>query len=364
MKIAFAADYRSPFTENFLAALGEEMGRRGHEVLGESPPESIPPDVNVVINVTDARAPRANYSRADVSNFVCTVAETREPSENLEREAYGVLVKTMSNLLVYAVHREEGGASYLVTPELGFREVPHDGDHVRRVVDQVEGIADVTFMIGNDVAEDLPPELHGGDRLTEALGRAGRRLDGLGLLPSVLPLDEILSERDRRMLEKVFGVKQLSYGNVSVRRDRESFWMSGRGVDKSNLKVVGKDILLVTGADEGRRTVRVSVPPGHGATARVSVDAFEHYLVYRDFPGVGAIVHAHAWLPGIESTLQNYPCGSRELAYEVLELIRRQPDPDNAVVGLRNHGVTATGPDLETIFERVGDRLERQVPMV
>src|SRR5262249_47025515 len=132
----------------------------------------------------------------------------------------------------------------------------------------------------------------------------------------------------------------------------------------ADLLVIGRDILLVTGFDPGRLAMRVSVPPGTDPASRVSVDAIEHFKIYRDYPSVGAIIHVHAWLPGIDSTLQNYPCGSMELADEVLSLVRKAPDPDNAVVGLKNHGVTVTGPDVETVFERIAPRLQRQVPMV
>jgi ribulose-5-phosphate 4-epimerase/fuculose-1-phosphate aldolase len=364
MKIAFASDYRSSRMDELVAGLRSELAGRGHEILPDRAPETIPPDVNIVFNITNAAEPKANYLRASSSNFVCTLAETCQPSEDLHREAYRVLIKTLSNLLAYGVHRDSGSASYLVTPELGFREVPHGDDHLRRIADQVLAISDVRFVIENELVEDLPPELHEGDEVTASMARIGRKINSLGLLPSVLPLDEILTERDRRMLMKVFGVKQLSYGNLSARRDVSSFWMTGRGVDKSNLKTIGKDILLVTGYDAERIRMRLSVPPGTDPTSRASVDAIEHYKIYREFPGVGAMIHVHAWLAGIESTLQNYPCGSEELADEVLALVRRAPDPDNAVVGLKNHGVTVTGPDLDTIYDRIAGRLERQVPMV
>ena len=364
LKIAFAADYDSAFMSGLAAELRSEMSSRGHEILPACRPEEIPPDVDIVFNITGAASPRANYLRARASNFICTLAETAAPSADVKREAYTVLVKTMSNLLAYAVHRPGTATSYLVTPELGFREIPHGPRHARRIAEQVLVTADVRFVMDNELVEDLPPELHGGDAVTQAMARVGGKLDRVGLLPSVLPLEEILSERERRLLQKLFGVKQFSYGNISARRDRASFWMSGRGVNKADLRVVGRDILLVTGFDEERLRMRVSVPPGADPASRVSVDAVEHFKIYREFPRVGAIIHVHGWLPGIDSTLQSYPCGSLELANEVLELVRRAPDPDNAVVGLRNHGVTATGPDLDTIFERIGSCLERQVPMV
>ena len=71
----------------------------------------------------------------------------------------------------------------------------------------------------------------------------------------------------------------------------------------------------------------------------------------------------HAWVEGIEATEINYPCGTAELAERVAELMAAAPDPAHAVVGLRNHGITATGESLTEILDRIEPRLLRQVPM-
>ena len=96
---------------------------------------------------------------------------------------------------------------------------------------------------------------------------------------------------------------------------------------------------------------------------RVSVDAIEHWMIYQAHPGVGAILHVHAWLDGITATELNFPCGTEELARSVSALIDDEPDPDHAVVGLRNHGITATGESLDEILERIGSKVVLQVPM-
>jgi ribulose-5-phosphate 4-epimerase/fuculose-1-phosphate aldolase len=96
----------------------------------------------------------------------------------------------------------------------------------------------------------------------------------------------------------------------------------------------------------------------------VSVDAVEHELIYRTFPGVGAIVHVHAWVDGIVCTRQNYPCGTIDLAEEVVRMLRETPVPGRAVVGLKNHGITVTGPDLDDIFGRLEGRLRTEVRMI
>jgi ribulose-5-phosphate 4-epimerase/fuculose-1-phosphate aldolase len=138
--------------------------------------------------------------------------------------------------------------------------------------------------------------------------------------------------------------------------------MSASGVDKSRLRQVGRDILLVVGADPDARAIHLSVPPDV-RPRRVSVDAIEHHAIYREHPRVGAILHVHAWMEGIASTDVNFPCGTLELAEAVAELVRRAPDPARAVVGLKNHGLTITGASLDEIFARTEGRILRQVPM-
>jgi len=68
-------------------------------------------------------------------------------------------------------------------------------------------------------------------------------------------------------------------------------------------------------------------------------------------------------MDGVRATDVNFPCGTVQLAEAVADLVRCSPDPDRAVVGQRNHGLTITGPSLDEIFERVEGRLVRNVPM-
>jgi ribulose-5-phosphate 4-epimerase/fuculose-1-phosphate aldolase len=208
-----------------------------------------------------------------------------------------------------------------------------------------------------------------GDEQTLAIGRAGERLAALELLPAAFPVEDLLSARDLRHMMLLYGIGGLSYGNVSARRlpPVESdlgpeFWMSASGVDKSNLRLVGRDVLLVRGYDAGHDAMVLSVPPDR-PTNRVSVDAIEHWMIYREHPRVGAILHVHAWIEGTVATEINYPCGTLELAASVAELVRSAPDPSRAVVGQRNHGLTITGHSLDEIFERVGEKIIRNVPM-
>jgi hypothetical protein len=217
-------------------------------------------------------------------------------------------------------------------------------------------------VIDNEFRRDLEPELWQGDDLTRELAAAGRRLGRLGLLPAPFPVEELVSERDLRQIKRLYAIGGLSYGNLSARKDGARFWMSASGVDKSQLEEPGRDILLVSGFDAAARTIILSVPPGV-EPRRVSVDAIEHWMIYQQNPAVGAILHVHAWIDGIDATDINYPCGTAELASSVASLIAAQPEPANTVVGLRNHGITATGENLGEILDRIEPHLLRHVPM-
>jgi len=136
--------------------------------------------------------------------------------------------------------------------------------------------------------------------------------------------------------------------------------MSASGVDKSNLREIGRDILMVKDYDPEKNAMILQVPPNI-VPKRVSVDAIEHWMIYREHPEVGAIIHVHAWMEGVPSTQFNYPCGTYQLA--VAEKVREAPDPARAVVGLKNHGLTITGRSIDDILERIEGKLIPQVPM-
>ncbi len=366
MKAAYVIDPRADRLVPLLREMGDLLAARGFDVspVGEPPPR----DVKLVLHATVPEIDRVLYVRPDPSVFVATVVESPDGSrwadvESLKRDTYRVLVKTMSNVVVHRVggDGEFGGKVHFMTPELGFRTRPDEG-LARRIVDYVAPLAESKVVIRNRLDEDLPEELWQGDEIARSLMAHGRKLAEMNLLPQVFDIRSLLDERDLRLAMKIFGLKQLSYGNLSARRDAGTFWMTGRGVDKGNLREIGRDVFLVKGYDPETATILLSVPPGTDPTARVSVDAIEHYKIYRAVPEVGAIVHVHAWLPGVPATLQSWPCGTEQLADEVRDLVLAAPDPSRAVIGLRNHGLTITGRSLEEIFERIEGKLVQEIP--
>jgi ribulose-5-phosphate 4-epimerase/fuculose-1-phosphate aldolase len=321
-------------------------------------------DAELVVNFTSAERPRP-FRRRSQGTFVISVVEAAERPDDLLRAAYPLLVRSLSNLFLFVTPGAEGPEFNFVTLEQGYytvRRGTDDGEFFAEVYRRIAPLASSRLVINNVFQEDLPASLHEGNANTAALQEAGARLDAMDLLPAAFPIADLLDDREKQHLKRLFGIGGLSYGNLSVREDAASFWMSARGVDKGRLEGIGRDILLIRGFDVERHAMVVSVPPGIEPRS-ASVDAIEHWLLYSAYPGIGAIVHIHAWMEGIVSTTVNFPCGTYELAQEVAEKVREQPDPTRAVVGLKNHGLTITGRSLEDIFARIEGRIIRQIPM-
>jgi hypothetical protein len=324
--------------------------------------EAATADTRVVLHITSHESPKP-FRRASASTFVVGVIEAPERPSDLLAAAYPYLVRSLANLGVYLLPSEPLPVPVFVTLEQGVYEVGGEDteSYFGAVYGRVAPLALSRLVIANEFVPDLGADV---DEL--AIGRlaaAGRRLDQLGLLPAPFPLEGILGPRELRHVKMLFSVGGLSYGNLSVRSDDTSFWMSGSGVDKSDMTEVGRDMLLVTGFDADARSMTLSVPPAVQQPGRVSVDAIEHWMIYHRHPEVGAIVHAHAWMPDVVTTQINYPCGTVELASAVADLVAAAPEPGRAVIGQKNHGLTITGPDLDDIFERIEGRAEPRVPM-
>jgi ribulose-5-phosphate 4-epimerase/fuculose-1-phosphate aldolase len=318
-----------------------------------------PGDAALVVNLIAPEAP-APFRRHARGTYVVALYEAPFDAGGMLAASYPLLVRSLSNLVLGVAD----GAVWFTTMERGCYAVraTESATLADEVLRHLLPLAGARLVIDNEFRPDLEPELWDGDELTAQIGAAGEAIDRLGLLPAPFPLEDLLDERDLRHVKRLYGIGGLSYGNLSARKDGRRFWMSASGVDKSRLVRPGRDVLLVSDYDPGRRVIILSVPPGV-EPRRVSVDAIEHWIVYRTYPEVGAILHVHAWLDGIRSTRFNYPCGTEELARAVADALAREPDPTHATIGLHNHGITATGDSLEEILERIGPRLRTQVPM-
>ena len=186
----------------------------------------------------------------------------------------------------------------------------------------------------------------------------------MNLLPTPFPIEQVLSPKDLRHIQRLFGIGGLSYGNLSAPSCCWSKCLLDecQRCQQGALNEIGRDILYIKDFNAEEAAVEISVPP-NVKPRRVSVDAIEHWIIYFEHPQVGAIVHIHAWIEGIPSTEINYPCGTIQLAEAVAKLVRQAEDPSRAIIGLKNHGLTITGRNLEDIFERIDGKILPQVPM-
>jgi ribulose-5-phosphate 4-epimerase/fuculose-1-phosphate aldolase len=343
----------------FLNGLEREMMSRGYRFRREFP-ERAP----LVLNVIDAARPRP-FHRQTYTTYVIAVAEADEPPQNVLGAAYPLLVRAIANLVIYVVPSVPRPRVYYVTPEQGCYEIPAcDADETffARAFDELVPLATSTLVIDNELIDDLPESIRLGDPIPNQIRQAGERLDRMGLLPAPFPVEELLSPDDLRRVRLLYGIGGLSYGNVSARSSLASgFWMTATGVDKGRLGEAGRDILLVDGYEFERRRIRVRVSPKI-RPRHASVDAIEHAMIYEEHSEIGAIVHVHSWIDAVPATEINYPCGTYELARAVSDVIRSLPDPTRGIVGLKNHGVTITGPSLDDIFSRIDGKLLPRVP--
>ena len=343
----------------FSEGLREVMESEGHRYVDD------PAAAKLVFNFFPEGRPRP-FRRNAQAVFVCAVTEFPHPFTDHIAQGYPVLPRALANLAVGLVPSANGDpAAHFITMEQGHYVIQGNAgraEYFRQVYARIEPMASSTLVIDNFFEPDLPEALWDGDGITASIERAGRKLDELDLLPAPFPMDELLSPRDFRHIKRLFGIGGLSYGNISARYDADWFWMSASGVDKSKLGKIGEDILMVKDYDPDRNGMIVSHPPGV-EPRRVSVDAIEHWMIYREHPGVGAILHVHGWMRDAPSTHFNYPCGTRELGKAVADIVREADDPNRCVVGLKNHGLTITGTSLDEIFERVEGRILRTVPM-
>ncbi len=353
MSYAFTGQATSPELHQFVGELGAALERVGFARAGDAN------DADLVLNLISAESPKP-FRRHARGTFVAALHErTSVPADFLKAD-YPLLVRALANVVLCHVPRQ---GVWFTTMERGhYRAHGIDTGLADRVAERLAPLARSRLVIDNEFLTDLEPELWEGDEITEQIRAAGARLGELDLLPAPFPIEELLDEHDLRHVKRLYGIGGLSYGNLSARKDESRFWMSASGVDKTKLELPGRDILLVSGYDAERHRMILSVPPTV-EPRRVSVDAIEHWMIYRAHPGVGAIVHVHAWVEGIAATAVNFPCGTEELATSVAALLAAEPDPDHAIIGLHNHGITATGESLAEILDQIEPRVVRQVPM-
>jgi hypothetical protein len=209
---------------------------KGHEKVNEGQ------DSNFILNLIDLDSPKP-FRRRSEEEKVVSIAYTPKAPENLRSSCYIALVRSISNLLFCVYHESDGDdlRACSITPEVGFVEFDYSGESLYRYMYPV---ISSHFVLGNELAEDGGLENSDGIREIGELKAYGTELLKLGVLPSPFPLKEFLDQELIDHLYRLYQIKGLSYGNLSIRNTNHnipntSFWMTARGVNKSELKGVG-----------------------------------------------------------------------------------------------------------------------------
>ena len=360
---SFTGTPHSALQQWFAEGMRQTLIERGHRLHPEPTTET-----DFVINFARLDAPHPVLpSLPNHRTNVLTIVDTEEKPSNPLEVGYPLLPRNVCSIAVLLVgNAHKLATSYFFTLEQGYPEVVYKGDDAEYFArlwdDYIMPRATATWAFENIFRHDLPEEVWEGTPVTDQIIRASRKLAELRLLPDPFPLEQYLTKEQYRFVRLVYKLFGLSYGNISARAlhpalPPNSFWMTASGVDKSKIKTIGTDVMLVVGR-EGNAMV-VSLPAWVKQPRRVSVDAVEHHMIYQENPSVGAILHVHGWItevaPEITVTYTDkaYPCGSRDLAECTAEVVRTLPDPSKGIIAQRNHGLVITGPSLDEIFARI-----------
>lgn len=325
----------------------------------------------IVFYFIDPNEPKPFIRRSAEGTFVVGIifGDRAKRAETVFNHLYPVLAGNLCNVVVSICPPngpESGWKAWFVTPERGVYSVEAEREDffLDYVFERLKPIITSHLMLANRVVPGPEESFWMENEQALEVISAGMILGSWGLLPVPFDLRGVLNPATLEHIRELGVAEIIGYGNASRRANLPglAFWMSGRGGKKDELAVIGQDVVLVTGYDLKSREIIVSARDGI-KPRKASVDAIEHALIYKQNPEVGAIIHFHGWMNGVVTTEQNFPCGTIELAQSVAQLVREAPDPSRATIGIRNHGLTLTGPNHDDIFARVEGKVLRYVPM-
>jgi hypothetical protein len=350
MEFSFAGQWKGDRIHWFVTGLQAVMLSRGHRYVED------PDEASLVINFFPREEPRP-FRRRGQAVFLVSVTEFA-PGEKSARQAipegYPLLVRSLANLLI-GYHRagDSHPDAHFITPEQGYYRVRNNGPAIPSSNASTRGSSHWPLPTRDrqHLRPDLPEELWDGDEITRVHPSGRKRLDARpppGPLPDRGDPLGTGPETPQAALRAGWALLRKHLGTPG----RDPFLderLRGRQVEPRD---IGRDILLVKDYDAERG--------GHGpfgpSRRRAAAGLGGRDRALDDLPGtpeVGAILHVHGWMDGIPSTEFNYPCGTYELGQAVADIVREHPDPSRAVVGLKNHGLTITGPSLDEIFDRI-----------
>lgn len=156
----------------------------------------------------------------------------------------------------------------------------------------------------------------------------------------------IFRECGRRLAEH--GMTPANGGNMSQKLPSGEVVITTAGCNLSSIEPC--ELVAIEACSLSRREVSY-----HGSE-QPSSEAMLHWLIYRDFPTAGAVLHAHDEVgtsvgaaAGLPETPTEEPYGTVALAKLAADTFSRARD----IIVLKNHGYVAYGNDLTRATERV-----------
>jgi hypothetical protein len=242
MKFSINYNGSVPLRDQIVKEIVAELEAHDHVLT------SMSNELNFILNLTTFENPKAVLRKAQ-NEFVISLSTLSNELDDERSACYNILVRTLSNLLMCI--KENGNCApeiYCITPETGYYHFSYSPG---KMYESMLPVINARMMITNRLTANLPDSFCK-TAVTEKLRHFGGVMDSLGVLPAPFPLNGLLTQENLDHLYRLFKIKGLSYGNLSVREDipeigTDTFWMTARGVDKAHLKGPGEDILLVTG---------------------------------------------------------------------------------------------------------------------
>jgi len=144
----------------------------------------------------------------------------------------------------------------------------------------------------------------------------------------------------------------IGYGNISVRADVNSFYISGTATGRLPL-LEEKHFALVNSWSFGKNSLKCN------GKINASAESLSHAAIYESLPNVGAVIHIHhkelwdKYLNLLRTTSTDVLYGSPEMAREISNIVRTvKPDQDSILImGGHEEGIVTWGETLDEAGE-------------
>jgi phosphopantothenate---cysteine ligase (CTP) len=146
----------------------------------------------------------------------------------------------------------------------------------------------------------------------------------------------------KQMMPLFYEGSTASHGSISIRHKREGFYITARSSSKMELKP--EDIIHVTRVDWDKREIYIKSLHGRKASLNAVLTA----RIFESQPGVNILIHTHTFASEFPQTEFPETPGTLEYAQAPIPLLK-----DSRIVNLINHGLIATGQDLQETMDNV-----------